>query len=147
MKEGKAKSIGVSNYGIEHLEEMRVYAKVWPPAVNQIELHPWCQQRELVSYCEKEGIIVQAYSPLVTGTKLADPALVDIASKHGKSPAQVLIRYCLQKKWVPLPKSSKSERIKENADVFGFELSAEDVAILDGMDEGPEGAIFKKNAT
>jgi len=77
---------------------------------------------------------LQAYSPLVRGTKMKDPTLVEIAAKYGKTPAQVLIRYCLQKDWVPLPKSKQETRITENADVFDFHLSAEDMAILDEFD-------------
>ncbi|KAK3312554.1 putative aldo-keto reductase [Apodospora peruviana] len=136
LDEGKVKAIGVSNYDVEHLEEMKAYAKVWPPAVNQIELHPWRQQRGLVAYCEKNGIVLQAYSPLAEGAKMDDPVLRTVADKHGKTPAQVLIRYGLQKDWVVLPKSEKAERIKENADVFGFELDEQDMRTLDGLDEG-----------
>ncbi|KAK1760015.1 putative oxidoreductase C2F3.05c [Echria macrotheca] len=135
--EGKARLIGVSNYDVEHLEEMRAYAKVWPPHVNQIELHPWSQQREVVKYCEDHGIVVQAYSPLVTGEKdkLEHTVLGRIAAKHSKTPAQVLIRYGLQKGWVVLPKSKTPERIEQNADVFGFELDEEDIVALDGLEE------------
>ncbi|EXJ93110.1 alcohol dehydrogenase [Capronia epimyces CBS 606.96] len=142
-EEGKAKSIGVSNYGVGHIEEMKSYAKVWPPHVNQIELHPWCQQRTITSYCQKQGIIIEAYSPLVRNYKANDPALVSLAKKYNKSTAQILIRYCLQKDWVPLPKSDNPERIKQNADVYGFEISAEDVGTLDSLDQGDAGAIVQ----
>ncbi|KAI1084594.1 aldo/keto reductase [Whalleya microplaca] len=108
-EEGKARAVGVSNYQIEHLEEMKEYATVWPPVVNQILLHPWTQQRETVDYCNKHGIALQAFSPLGGGTKLQEPTVVEIAEKVGKSPAQVLIRYCFQKGWVPLPKSEKDQ--------------------------------------
>ncbi|KAH7170374.1 NADP-dependent oxidoreductase domain-containing protein [Dactylonectria macrodidyma] len=145
--EGKARSIGVSNFGMSHLEEMREYATVWPPSVNQIELHPWCQQRELVSYCNTHGIVIQAYSPLATGARLDDPKLESIASKYGKAPAQVLVRYALQKDWVPLPKSAQTDRIRENTDVFGFELDEGDMTILDELDEGAKGARFPANVT
>src|SRR5271155_2194417 len=107
---GKCKSIGVSNYGIRHIEEMRSYAKIWPPHVNQIELHPWCQQREIVEYCNRQGILVQAYSPLARNRRMNDLTLNAVAQKHKKSPAQVLIRYSLQKGWVTLPKSDTPER-------------------------------------
>ncbi|KAH8196927.1 hypothetical protein TruAng_008913 [Truncatella angustata] len=140
-EEGKARAIGVSNYQPEHLEEMKTYATVWPPAVNQILLHPWNQQRETVEYCQEHGIVLQAFSPLARGVRMDDPVLSEIAAKHGKSPAQILIRYCLQKSWVPLPKSEKEERIKENADVFDFKISAEDMSSLDDLDgqKEPEG--------
>ncbi|KAF4977476.1 hypothetical protein FZEAL_5995 [Fusarium zealandicum] len=159
-QEGKAKSIGVSNFGIKHIEELKQFAKVWPPHVNQIEaspiachnlvkypnvfqLHPWLQQREAVEYCQKNGIIVEAYCPLVRNSKAQDKTLVGISEKHNVSPNHVLIRYCLQKDWVPLPKSDTPERIKANADVFGFELDGEDMSALDGLDQGPAGAIVQ----
>ncbi|KAI1777296.1 aldo/keto reductase [Hypoxylon cercidicola] len=135
-EEGRIRAIGVSNYQPEHLEEMKGYATVWPPAVNQILLHPWTQQRETVDYCNEHGIILQAFSPLARGIKLQESVLVGIAEKVGKSPAQVLIRYCLQKGWVPLPKSEKEEHIKQNADVFDFSISQDDMATLDGLDRG-----------
>ncbi|KAK3075718.1 hypothetical protein LTR53_000760 [Teratosphaeriaceae sp. CCFEE 6253] len=132
-EEGKFKSIGVSNYGIGHIEEMKKYAKVWPPAVNQLELHPWLQQREVVEYCHKNGIVVEAYCPLVRNQKAEDPTLNEVAKKHGKTTAQVLVRYCIDKGWSPLPKSDTPERIAQNADVFGFELGKEDLEKLDAL--------------
>lgn len=100
------------------------------------QLHPWRQQRGLVAYCKEHGIVVQAYSPLVQGEKLGDPTLVAVAEKYsGKTPAQILIRYCLQKGWVPLPKSDKAGRIRENASAFDFEISDEDMERLDALDE------------
>ncbi|KAK3385322.1 putative aldo-keto reductase [Podospora didyma] len=133
--EGKTRLIGVSNYDIEHIEEMKAYAKVWPPHVNQIELHPWRQQSGLVAYCENNGIVVQAYSPLAEGTKMDDPVVQRVAAKHDKSSAQVLIRYGLQKGWVVLPKSATPKRIKANANVFDFELDEEDMVALGGLSE------------
>ncbi|KAJ5099503.1 aldo-keto reductase [Penicillium argentinense] len=141
--EGRAKSIGVSNFGVKHIEEMRSYAKVWPPHVNQIELHPWCQQRTIDEYCKKNGIIVEAYSPIVRNNKAHDPTLVDVAKKYNKSTQQVLIRYALQKEWVPLPKTDDAERIASNADVFDFDISTEDMDILDTLDQGSAGAIVE----
>ncbi|KAJ5360413.1 Aldo/keto reductase subgroup [Penicillium concentricum] len=141
--EGKAKSIGVSNFGVGHIEEMRSYAQVFPPHVNQIELHPWCQQRVIDEYCKKNGIIVEAYSPIVRNYKANDPALVEVAKKYGKSTQQILIRYALQKGWVPLPKTDNPERIVANADVFSFDISAEDMAVLDSFDQGSAGAIVE----
>ncbi|VUC33542.1 unnamed protein product [Clonostachys rosea] len=145
--EGRVKATGVSNFGINHLEQMKEYASIWPPHVNQIELHPWCQQRQLVEYCQDNDIIIQAYSPLATGTRLSDPNLNTIATKHGKTPAQVLIRYSLQKGWIPLPKTEHVDRVRENADVFDFELDDADMSILDGIDEGKLGACFPANVT
>lgn len=141
--EGKTKSIGVSNFGVGHIEEMRSYAQVFPPHVNQIELHPWCQQRVINEYCQKNGIIVEAYSPIVRNYKANDPTLVEVAKKYGKSTQQVLIRYALQKDWVPLPKTDNPERIVANADVFSFDISVEDMAVLDSFDQGSAGAIVE----
>lgn len=141
--EGKAKSIGVSNFGIGHIEELKSFARVWPPHVNQIELHPWAQQKEIVDYCNKNKIIVEAYCPIVRNQKANDPTLAGLASKHKTTPNQVLIRYCLQKGWSPLPKSDDPERIKVNADVYGFVLDEEDMKALDKLDEGASGAIVQ----
>ena len=134
-KEGKFKSIGVSNYGIGHIEEMKKYASVWPPTVNQLELHPWLQQREVVEYCQKNGIVVEAYCPIVRNQKANDPTLNEISKKHGKSTTQVLIRYCIEKGWSPLPKSDNPARIKQNAEVWDFALDKDDMKKLDDMPE------------
>ncbi|KAM0334108.1 hypothetical protein ACHAQA_001128 [Verticillium albo-atrum] len=139
--EGLARAVGVSNFGVEQLEEMRAYAEQWPPSVNQIELHPWCQQRALVAYCESHGIVVQAWSPLVRGTKMEDPTLAMVGAKHGKTAARVLVRYSLQKGWVPLVKSTSEDRMRENADVFDFTLDEADMSLLDGLDQGKEGSL------
>ncbi|KAG9095046.1 hypothetical protein FRC06_010183 [Ceratobasidium sp. 370] len=137
---GKIKSVGVSNFGVKHLEQLRE-AGFETPSINQIELHPWCQQKDIVAYCEEHGIVVQAYCPLVRGAKWEDPILKGLSEKHATSPAQVLIRWSLQKGYVPLPKSTHEERIASNADVYGFELSAQDMASLDALDQGSKGAI------
>ncbi|KAJ5397673.1 aldo-keto reductase [Penicillium cosmopolitanum] len=142
-QEGHAKSIGVSNFGVKHIEELRSFAKVWPPHVNQIELHPWCQQRTIEAYCKQNGIIVEAYSPIVRNYKANDPTLVEVAQRYNKSTQQVLIRYALQKDWVPLPKTDSPERIAANADVFDFVLSADDLDLLDSLDQGSAGAIVE----
>lgn len=143
LEEGKVKSIGVSNWGIGHIEELKSFAKVYPPHVNQIELHPFSQQRGIVDFCHKNGIVVQAYCPIVRNQKAHDPTLNTIAKAHNKSVAQVLIRYCLQKNWVPLPKSSSPSRIAENADVYDFELSKVEMSTLDALDQGSKGAIVQ----
>ncbi|KAL9023288.1 MAG: hypothetical protein Q9196_007295 [Gyalolechia fulgens] len=139
----KARSIGVSNFGIGQIEEMKGYARIWPPQVNQIELHPWNQQREIVDYCNSQNIIVEAYCPLVRNMKAYDETLVAIAKKHGQATGPVLIRYGLQKGWVPLPKSDTPSRIEANADVFGFDLDPEDMTTLDDLDQGAQGAIVE----
>lgn len=108
----------------------------------QIQLHPWTQQRETVDYCNKHGIVLQAFSPLGIGLKLQTPIVLNVAEKLGKSLTQVLIRYCLQKGWVPLVKSEKEERMKQNADVFGFSISKGDMTLLDNLDR-PGGPKFE----
>ncbi|KAK5104502.1 hypothetical protein LTS08_002392 [Lithohypha guttulata] len=142
-KEGKAKAIGVSNFGIGHIEGLKGLGNVWPPHVNQIELHPWCQQRDAVEYCHKNGIVVEAYCPLVRNQKADNETLVGLAKKYNKSTAQILIRWSLQKEWVTLPKSDTPSRIKENGDVFNFEISDEDMKALNDLDEGAGGAIVQ----
>ncbi|KXJ90765.1 2,5-diketo-D-gluconic acid reductase A [Microdochium bolleyi] len=142
-EDGKAKAIGVSNFGIKHIEELKGFAKVWPPHVNQIELHPWHQQKEIVKYCEDNNILVQAYCPIARNKKADDETVLKIAEAHGATPNQVLIRWSLQKGWIPLPKSDDPERIRVNADVFGFDLSQDDMSALDALDQGKAGALVK----
>ncbi|KAK7947771.1 uncharacterized protein PG986_008657 [Apiospora aurea] len=142
-QEGKAKSIGVSNFGIQHIEELKAFANVWPPHVNQIELHPWSQQTEIVAYCEKHNIAIEAYCPLVRNTKAADPTLAKVAEKHGVTPNQVLVRYCLERGWIPLPKSDNEGRIQNHADVYGFALDEGDMEKLNGLNQGAAGAIVQ----
>ena len=133
----------MSNFGVGHIEEMKEYAKVWPPHVNQLELHPWCQQRDVVKYSMDNGIVVEAYSPLVRNLKANDETLLKIAKQCGKSTTQILIRYALQKGWSPLPKSDTAERIQANADVYDFEISSQHMKTLDDLDEGEAGAIVQ----
>jgi diketogulonate reductase-like aldo/keto reductase len=133
--EGVCRAIGVSNYTIRHLEELRDESSV-PPAVNQVEFHPFLYQRELLDYCRRRGIAVEAYSPLARGVRLSEPALVSVGRKYGKTPAQVLIRWALQHGTIPIPKSSRPERIRENAAVFDFSLTSGDMETLDRLDEG-----------
>jgi diketogulonate reductase-like aldo/keto reductase len=132
---GKTRSIGVSNYTVRHLDELLGRAKV-PPSVNQVEFSPFLHQRALLEKCRSSGIQLEAYSPLVRGHKMDDPTIVRIARKHGRTPAQVLLRWGIQHELVVIPKSVRPERIRENADLFGFALDGEDLAALDGLDEG-----------
>lgn len=130
---GKAKNIGVSNYTIRHLEDMKSYAHEMP-AVNQVELHVLLQQPELVKYCENNGIIIEAYSPLAHGKGMDDPTLAEIAKKHSKSPAQIMLRWCVQSGFVTLPKSVTPDRIAANIDLFDFELDDDDLAKIKPLD-------------
>lgn len=132
---GKAKNIGVSNYTIRHLEEMKQYANEMP-SVNQVELHVFLQQPELVKYCENHRIILEAYSPLAHGRGMDDATLAAIASKHDTSPAQIMLRWCIEMGFVVLPKSVTPERIHANIDIFGFSLDTEDLAQLKTLDRG-----------
>jgi len=157
--EGKARSIGVSNFTIRHLTELLAQTKT-VPAVNQIEFHPYLYQRDLLEFCAGKGIVIEAYSPLTKGARLKDPKLVAVAKKYStgerrpalsrsrlplvdrlfprsesKSTAQILIRWALQHGLVVIPKSANRTRIFENADVFNFEITAEDMRLLDGFNE------------
>ncbi|MBI5794604.1 aldo/keto reductase [Candidatus Uhrbacteria bacterium] len=140
LASGKAKAIGVSNYLIKHLEEMKTYAQT-QPAVNQIELHPFWYRRELMEYCHAHDIVVEGYSPLSRAKKLMDPRVTTIAATYGKSNAQILLRWGLQHGNVVIPKSVHKDRIAENITVFDFELSLGDMAALDALDEN-RSAIF-----
>jgi diketogulonate reductase-like aldo/keto reductase len=133
--DGKARAVGVSNYTVRHLEELLGRAKE-PPSVNQVELHPFLQQRELVEFCRGNGIVVEAYAPLVKAQRLDHPVLRRIAKRREATPAQVLVRWGLQQGLVVLPKSVKPARVEENAGVYGFALDEEDLAALAGLDEG-----------
>lgn len=130
QERGVIRSIGVSNYEIELLERLLATARV-PLAVNQIELSPFAPKRELVGYCQGKGIVVQAYSPLTQAEKLDNPVLREIAGKYKKTPAQVLLRWCLERQTVPLPKASSEAHLRENLDIFDFTLSADDLNTLE----------------
>jgi len=130
----RVRAIGVSNYTVRHLEELLVSSPV-VPVVNQVELHPFLVQSSLRAFCRKRGILVEAYSPLVKGERMEHPTLKRIAAAHGRTPAQVLIRFCIQHGLVAIPKSVRPERMAENASVFDFALSREDMTELDQLDE------------
>ena len=133
-KSGRAKSIGVSNYTVRHLEELLSQCKI-KPAVNQVELHVYLQQPELLDYCQKQGIVVEAYSPLAHGKKMDNPVLEKIAAKHNKSIAQIMIRWCIDVGTIPLPKSTHDYRMKQNIDVFDFKLDTEDLGNIVKLNE------------
>ncbi|KAF7729112.1 hypothetical protein EC973_004880 [Apophysomyces ossiformis] len=133
-KDGKVKSIGVSNYGKHHLQELLDNCTI-KPAVNQIEITPYLARPDIVDFCSDNDIVIEAYSPLTMGEKLNDRALQLMAKKYGKSPAQILLRWSLQHHYVPLPKSVRQERIISNTQVFDFEIQKADMDILDSWDE------------
>jgi diketogulonate reductase-like aldo/keto reductase len=134
LADGKARAIGVSNYTVRHLDELLGECRI-APAVNQVEFNPFLHQRELLDHCRKHRIQLEAYGPLVRGHRMEHPGVVQVARKHRRTPAQVLIRWGIEHEVVTIPKSARPERIRENADVFGFALDAADLALLDALDE------------
>ena len=132
---GKARAIGVSNFLPKHLDQLAETATVLP-SINQIEFHPHLQSPDLVSYCTERVIVIEAWSPLKHGAIINDPELAAIAEAHGVTVAQVVLRWMLQRGIVTLPKSVTPSRIAQNADLYGFELSADEVAAIDAMDRG-----------
>ena len=135
LASGKTRAIGVCNFLPHHLARLLEFAET-PPAVDQFEHHPHLQQPELVAYCEQHGITAQAWAPVMRGRVLLVPELVQIAQVHGKTPAQVSIRWILQRGITTIPKSIHDNRIRENADVYDFELSPEEMAIIESLDRG-----------
>lgn len=129
---GKVKSIGVSNFGAAHMDALLATCKV-VPAVNQVEVHPFCQREALVELCAKHGIKIEAYSPLARGNKLEDPTIGAIAQKYGKSPAQILLNWNASRGNIVLPKSLTPSRIQSNLDSFDFQLEAEDIETINKL--------------
>jgi len=147
LEQGKVRAIGVSNFMVDHLTRLLETAEV-VPAVNQIEVHPYFQQREVQAFGAERGILTQAWSPIggITfyrdgnhGSTLEDPVIGQIAEAHGKSPAQVMLRWHLQQGRSVIPKSTKPHRIAENFDVFGFDLTADELAAIDALDTNQRG--------
>ncbi len=131
---GKAKAIGVSNYTIKHLEELLNECTI-VPAINQVELHVYLQQQELRDYCAEKGIVIEAYSPLAHGNDIDNPVLGKIASKHGKTNAQIMLKWCAQNDMVILPKSVTPERIAQNIDIYDFELDGDDLEDIAALEK------------
>ncbi|MDF9760066.1 diketogulonate reductase-like aldo/keto reductase [Peribacillus simplex] len=133
-KEGKVKAIGVSNFQIHHLKDLMKDAEV-KPMVNQVECHPRLTQKEVQAFCKEQGIQLEAWSPLMQGELLDNEVLQAIATKHGKSVAQVILRWDIQNGIVTIPKSTKEYRIVENSSVFDFELTEEELNQIDGLNQ------------
>lgn len=141
VEAGKVRSIGVSNYGVHHLDELERHigelesergpGKGGIVSINQIELHPWLAHNEIADWCKKRGIVVEAFCPIVRGTRFEEPAVKKLALKYGKEPAQILIRWSLDKGHIPLVKSVTPSRIASNAEVFDFALTEEEVKELE----------------
>lgn len=134
LARGHTRSIGVSNFGTSELEQLAGAVQSSPPTVNQVLFNPFAYRRRLLEECDRRGIVLEAYSPLGTGRHLGDPAVVGIADDRGVTPAQVLLRWCIQRQIPAIPKSTNRERIESNGRVFDFELSESEMATLDGLD-------------
>ncbi|MFT0713920.1 aldo/keto reductase [Flagellimonas lutimaris] len=134
-KQKRVRAIGVSNFLQHHLEDLLTSAEI-VPMVNQMEFHPYLVQQDLIDFCKSKGIQYEAWSPLMQGNIFDLDIMKNLASKYNKTIAQVVLRWDLQKGVVTIPKSSKKERIIANSDLFDFELSEEDVQLLDGLDKG-----------
>jgi diketogulonate reductase-like aldo/keto reductase len=133
--EGRVRSIGVSNFQPAHLQRLLDETEV-VPAVNQVELHPWLQQREVRAFDAEHGIVTEAWSPISRGEKLGDPTIKEIAEKHSVTPAQAILRWHLDLGNVIIPKSVRTERMAENVDLFSIRLDADDHAKIAELDEG-----------
>ena len=133
-KDGKIRAIGVSNFLVHHLQDLMSYASV-VPAVNQVEFHPYLQQPELQAFCRKNEIRLEAWSPIMKGKVSNIKELIEIGKKYGKTPAQVTLRWEQQKGIVVIPKSVHKERILENADIFDFDLTEEEIKKIDALDK------------
>jgi len=131
---GRAKAIGVANYLVPFLDELRTYGSIMP-AVNQVEFSPYLYLKDLLDRCRKDKIQLQAYSPLIRGKKLNDPRLIQLAKKYGKSPAQMILRWNIELGVSPIPKSSNPQRLQENFDLFDFRIEPADMKIMNGLNE------------
>ena len=134
-KTGKVKAIGVCNFKIGHLEELKKTAEIMP-MVNQIEIHPQSSKNDILSYCEENNIQLVAWSPIMRGKLFSNDLMIDLAEKYKKTIAQIILRWHVQRGIIPIPKSSNEERIKENLSIFDFELSNADMKTIDLLNEG-----------
>lgn len=144
-RDGLVRAIGVSNFQIHHLEELMESCEV-KPAVNQVEFHPLLTQKKLLVFCKEHNIQMEAWAPLMRGGVLDAPIIKKIAEKYGKTPAQVVLRWDLQHGVVTIPKSVREERIKENSDIFDFQLTSEEMGQIDSLNQdkrtGPDPDVF-----
>ena len=134
-KIGKVKAIGVCNFKIGHLEELKATAEIMP-MVNQIEIHPLSSKDTMLDYCNKNNIQLVAWSPIMRGKIFSNELIIALAEKYKKTIAEIILRWHIQRGVIPIPKSSNEERIKENIDIFDFKISEEDMAIIDSLNEG-----------
>jgi diketogulonate reductase-like aldo/keto reductase len=145
QERGYTRSIGVSNFSVDELDQVMASAGR-PPVVNQVQFSPFEYRRRLLAAYERRNVAIEAYSPLGTGRHLSQPTILEIARRIGRAPAQVLLRWCLQRETVVIPKSTHRDRIAENTQIFDFELSAQDMASLDRLDrtDGTDQACEEK---
>ena len=134
-KTGKVKSIGVCNFKIGHLEELKKTAEIMP-MVNQVEIHPQSSKNDMLRYCEENNIQLVAWSPIMRGKLFSNELILGLAEKYKKTIAQIILRWHVQRGIIPIPKSSNEGRIKENLSIFDFELSNDDMSIIDSLNEG-----------
>ncbi|MBZ6006814.1 aldo/keto reductase [Paraclostridium bifermentans] len=139
---GKVKAIGVCNFKINHLEELKKIATIMP-MVNQVEMHPFSIKSEMIRYCKENDIQVIAWSPISRGRIFSNDLMINLAEKYNKTIAQVVLRWHIQKGVIPIPKSSNENRIKENIGIFDFEISTEDIIKIDLLNEGYDVSVSK----
>lgn len=144
-RDGLVRAIGVSNFQIHHLEDLLNDCEI-KPAVNQVEFHPYLTQKQLLAFCKEHDIQMEAWAPLMRGKVLDEPVIQTIAAKYGKTPAQVVLRWDLQHGVITIPKSVREERIKENSEIFDFQLTAEEMKQIDSLNKnersGPDPDVF-----
>lgn len=145
-KEGKVKAIGVCNFKIGHLEELKKTAKIMP-MVNQVEIHPCKTQKDIIKYCNKNNIQVVAWGPIMRGKVFSLPLMLELSEKYNKSIAQITLRWHIQNGVIPIPKSSNEERIKSNIDIFDFNLSSEDMKRIDSLNTNKDVSGVPANTT
>lgn len=139
-REGLVKSVGISTFGVRHIEELKAWVEASPgremPSIHQIDLHPFQTRKDVVDVCKQNNIVLEAWAPLVRGLRFQHPSIVKLSKKYGKEPAHILLRYSIQKGYVVIPKSSHKNRIQSNLNIFDFELGDNEISHLDGLDEG-----------
>ena len=145
-EQGKVKAIGVCNFKEGHIEELSKSAKIMP-MVNQIEIHPYRSQKNMISYCKEKNIKVVAWSPIMRGKIFFDEKMLYLSEKYNKSIPQIALRWHLQNGVIPIPKSSNIERIKENLNIFDFEISKEDMKLIDRLNKNENVSIVPENTT
>lgn len=134
-KSGKVKAIGVCNFKIGHLEELKKNAKIMP-MINQVEIHPLNNKGDMLSYCNENSIKLMAWSPIMRGKLFSNEVMVSLAEKYNKTISEIILRWHIQRGVIPIPKSSNEQRIKENFNVFDFIISSEDMKVIDSLKEG-----------